>query len=119
MKTKWLLLMVAVVVGLGCAERSVVYSYVTFTNTVDEVREVVVTNYTDEVMVVWVTNAVYERMEVPVTVTVTVTNYVQEPVTGYGDARVPVKKTPKELQGLRGPRPYSDGATVNKSRRGR
>lgn len=105
MKTKWLLLMVAVVVGLGCAERSVVYSYVTFTNTVDEVREVVVTNYTDEVMVVWVTNAVYERVEVP--------------VTGYGDARVPVKKTPKELQGLRGPRPYSDGATVNKSRRGR
>ena len=119
MKTKWLLLMVAVVVGLGCAERSVVYSYVTFTNTVDEVREVVVTNYTDEVMVVWVTNVVYERVEVPVTVAVTVTNYVQEPVTGYGDARVPVKKTPKELQGLRGPRPYSDGATVNKSRRGR
>ena len=59
MKTKWLLLMVALVVGLGCAERGVVYSYVTFTNTVDEVREVVVTNYTDEVMVVWVTNAVY------------------------------------------------------------
>lgn len=119
MKTKWLLLMVAVVVGLGCAERSVVYSYVTFTNTVDEVREVVITNTVTEYVtnVVTVTNAVYERVEVPVTVTVT--NYVQEPVTGYGDARVPVKKTPKELQGLRGPRPYSDGATVNKSRRGR
>lgn len=120
-----LAVMVALVlVGVGCAPRAMVLSYATVTNWVDEVREVVITNTVEElvtnVVTVVETNVVYERVVVTVTnyVQVAAVNQGQAPVVADGGVYVAPKK-PSELKGLSGPKPYSEGATVNKRRRSR